>query len=85
MWNNLKKFIGSRAMQVTPQQRKMILILFTIGCVIGWAGFLYVGSQLFQNRASVFRIFSAYITVLTGVVIFLGRRLLRILIQIKGK
>ena len=72
-------------MQVTPQQRKMILILFTVGCVIGWAGFLYVASQLFQNRASVFRIFSAYITILTGVVIFLGRRLLRILIQIKGK
>jgi hypothetical protein len=70
-------------MVVTPQQRKIVMVLFTIGCIVGWVGFLYVGSQLFQNRASVFRIFSAYITILTGVVIFLGYRLLRILIQIK--
>jgi len=72
-------------MRVTPQQRKIIMILFTIGCIVGGAGFIYVGYELFQNRTSIFKIFSAYIIVLTIIVIFLGYRLLGILIQTKSK
>lgn len=60
---------------MTAQQRKILLTVFTLICIVGGSGFIYVGYQLFQKRISIFYIFSAYIFILTGIVIFFGFRL----------
>ena len=70
---------------MTPQQRKIVLTVFTLLCIVGGSGFIYVGSQLFQNRASIFWIFFAYIVILTGIVIFFGYRFLGVISPSKGK
>lgn len=61
---------------MTPQRRKLVLTLFTTACVFGLMVALFLGYQLFQGRMKIFWIFSAYISVLTGVVIFFGFRLI---------
>lgn len=63
---------------MTPQQRKIALIVFTLICIVGGSGFIYVGYVLFRNRISIFWIYSAYIVALTGIVIFFGFRLIDI-------
>lgn len=59
---------------MTPQRRKIVLTIFTAACIIGAVTALFVGYQLFQNRVKIFWVFSAYIVVLTGIVIFFGFR-----------
>lgn len=61
---------------MTPQRRKFVLTLFTTACIIGLMVALFLGYQLFQTRLKIFWIFSAYITALTGVVLFFGFRLI---------
>lgn len=61
---------------MNPQRRKLVLSLFTAACIAGLMVALFLGYQLFQNRLKIFWIFSAYITALTGVVIFFGFRLI---------
>ncbi|TAK04442.1 MAG: hypothetical protein EPO39_11430 [Candidatus Manganitrophaceae bacterium] len=61
---------------MTPQRRKIVLTLFTMACIVGAIVAIFVGYQLFQNRMKIFWIFSAYISALTGVVIFFGFRLI---------
>jgi len=61
---------------MTPQRRKIILTVFTIACIVGAIVAIFVGYQLFQNRLKIFWIFTAYISALTGVVIFFGFRLI---------
>ncbi|MBI3804094.1 MAG: hypothetical protein HY282_10075 [Nitrospirae bacterium] len=61
---------------MTPQRRKIVLAFFTMACIIGAIAALFVGYQLFQTRVKIFWIFSAYIIVLTGIVIFFGFRLI---------
>ena len=56
--------------------QKQIQLAFTIACCAGLGIVLYVGYQIFSDRLRIFWIFSAYIVILTGVVIFLGRRLI---------
>ena len=63
---------------MTPPQRKIVLIVFTLFCIVGGSGFIYVGSVLFRNRISIFWIYTAYIITLTGIVIFFGFRLIGI-------
>ncbi len=62
---------------MTPQRKKIILALFTAGCIIGAIVAIFLGYQLFQNRIKIFFIFSAYIVALVGIVIFFGFRLIR--------
>lgn len=61
---------------MTPQRRKLVLTLFTTACIVGLVVALFLGYQLFQNRMKIFWLFSAYISALTGVVIFFGFRLI---------
>ncbi len=61
---------------MTPQRRKFVLTLFAAACVVGAMVAIFLGYQLFQSRLKIFWIFSAYITALTGVVIFFGFRLI---------
>jgi hypothetical protein len=58
------------------QRRKTLLTLFTIGCVVGAAVAIFVGYEFFRTRQSIFVIFSAYVIILTGIVIFFGFRLI---------
>lgn len=62
---------------MTPQRRKLVLILFTTACVFGLMVAIFLGYQLFQSRMKIFWLFSAYISALTGVVIFFGFRLIK--------
>lgn len=61
---------------MTPQRRKLVLTLFTTACIAGLMVALFLGYQLFQDRLKIFWIFSAYISALTGVVLFFGFRLI---------
>lgn len=61
---------------MTPQRRKLVLTLFTAACIVGLMVALFLGYQLFQSRLKIFWIFTAYITALTGVVLFFGFRLI---------
>lgn len=61
---------------MTPTQRNLALGLLIFVCMVGAAVLLYVGHALFQNRAVVFWVFSAYTLLLTGIVIFFGFRLI---------
>jgi ABC-type arginine/histidine transport system permease subunit len=61
---------------MTPQRRKMVLTLFTTACLVGLTVALFLGYQLFQTRMKIFWLFSAYISALTGVVLFFGFRLI---------
>lgn len=63
--------------RMTPQRRKLVLTLFTTACVFGLMVAIFLGYQLFQNRMKIFWLFSAYISALTGVVIFFGFRLIK--------
>ncbi len=62
---------------MTPQRRKLILTLFTAACIFGATVAIFLGYEMFQRRLKIFWIFSAYISVLTGIVIFFGFRLIR--------
>jgi len=57
--------------------QKKIQFLFTIVCLIGASGGVYVGYEFFQDRIKIFYVFTLYTLILTFVVIFLGRRLIR--------
>lgn len=63
---------------MTREQRKIILTVFTLFCIIGGGAMIYVGLELFlfRDRARVFWIYSVYIALLTGIVIFFGFRLI---------
>ena len=61
---------------MTPQRRKIVLTLFTAVCIVGAIVAISLGYEMFQNRLKIFWIFSAYISALTGIVIFFGFRLI---------
>lgn len=61
---------------MTPQRRKTALIIFTLVCIVGAGGFIYVGYALFRDRLSIFWLFSVYIVLLAAIVIFFGFRLI---------
>jgi hypothetical protein len=56
--------------------QKQIFLLFAIGCLTGAAIFIYVGYSLFHERAALFGVFTLYVVILTGIVIYFGRRLI---------
>lgn len=67
------RYFGER---VNPQRRKIFQAAFAAFCVIGAAAAIFVGHELFKNRRSLFVIFSVYVIILTGIVIFFGFRLI---------
>ncbi|HLG22789.1 MAG TPA: hypothetical protein VI382_08230, partial [Candidatus Manganitrophaceae bacterium] len=61
---------------MSPHRRKLVLFIFAFVSVVGATGLIYIGYQLFQARPSIFWVFSAYVTALTGIVIFFAFRLI---------
>lgn len=61
---------------MNPQRRKVFVAVFTAVCLIAAGIAIFVGHELFRNRQSIFWIFSVYVIILTGIVIFFGARLI---------
>jgi hypothetical protein len=56
--------------------QKQIFLLFAVGCIISAAVVIFVGYSLFNERPAIFRVFTLYVVILTGIVIYFGRRLI---------
>jgi len=56
--------------------QKQIQLLFSVFCIMGAGGVLSVGYSLFAAKMFLFWVFTFYIAIMTGVVIFFGRRLI---------
>jgi hypothetical protein len=56
--------------------QKQIFLFFAIGCLTGAALFIYVGYSLFHEKTVLFGVFMLYVFILTGIVLYFGRRLI---------
>ncbi len=60
---------------------KMIFNIVSAGCILGCVVLLYFGFVFFQDRTKVMVLYSAYIILLTGLIIFMVHRYIKTYIR----
>ncbi len=54
-----------------------LLALLVVVCVTGAGIAIYIGGTLFAGRSIIFKLFSAYVVLIAGVVLFFGYQLIK--------
>ncbi len=59
------------------KKAKFITNMVSAVCVIGCISMIYFGYFFFRERTTVFILFTSYIVLLTGIIIFMARRYIK--------
>ena len=59
------------------KKAKFIFNVVSAACVIGCVALLYFGYFFFRERTTVFVLYTTYIVLLTGIIIFMVRRYIK--------